>query len=104
MLFSTASPSLQTSFGNPKQIATRVTAASVVIYTVPTGKKFQGTIYNNTAAQTIAITPSGGSSTTFDNLPTSFASASSLVTLTAGTIVTSTSGNITYIVGVETDA
>ena len=107
MLISTATPAAtpsQTSFVNPKQIATRATASGFVMYTVPAGKKFQGTIYSSTAAQGIAITPSGGSSLTFENIPTSFASTSSLTTLVAGTIMTSASINSTYIFGVETDA
>lgn len=103
MLSSTATSPSQTSYGNPRQIATRATSFGVVMYTVPAGKKFQGAIYNNTTGQEVTITPAGGVSTTFGNLPTSFPSTSNPVTLVAGSIVTSGS-NITYIIGVETDA
>jgi len=98
-----ASPS-QISFSNPRQIATSTTTSSLVMYTVPAGKKFQGTIYNNTAAQSVGITPSGGSLITFENILTTLTSASFLITLVAGSIVTSQSGNRTFILGVETDA
>jgi hypothetical protein len=74
------------------------------MYTVPAGKKFQGTIYNNTAGQGVGITPSGGSLISFENILTTLTSASFLITLVAGSIVTSQSGNSTYILGVETDA
>lgn len=98
-----ATPS-QTSFSNPRQITARAIASSVVMYTVPAGKKFQGTIYNNTAGQGVGITPSGGSLISFENILTTLTSASFLITLVAGSIVTSQSGNSTYILGVETDA
>jgi hypothetical protein len=98
-----ATPS-QTSFSNPRQIATSAGTSGVIIYTVPAGKKFQGSIYNNVTAMDITITPAGGSSTTFRNLPTSFPSGSYPLTLVAGTIITSASANNTYLIGVETDA
>ena len=99
----TASP-LQISFSNPRQIATSTTTSSLVMYTVPAGKKFQGAIYNNAAAQAVGITPSGGSLIAFENLLTAFPSASNPLTLVAGSIVTSQNGNRTFILGVETDA
>lgn len=109
MLLSTAPATpaatpLQTSYGNPKQIATSIGASGFVMYTVPAGKKFQGSIYNNIAAMAITITPSGASAITFPNIPNSFPSPSTGLTLVAGTIVTSASGNTTFLIGVETDA
>jgi hypothetical protein len=105
MLTSTApSAGSQISFGNPRQIATSTTTNSLVMYTVPAGKKFQGTIYNGTAGQGVAITPSGGSLILFENVLTTLTSASFLITLVAGSIVTSQSANRTFILGVETDA
>lgn len=102
------SPSL-TSFSNPRQIVVAQGAASTIMYTVPSGKKFQGTMHTNYAGQTASITPSGGVSATFviPSAITSYASASALpVTLVAGSIVKNelNSGNPTYLIGVETDA
>ena len=104
MLSSTATSPSQLSYGNPRQITATASTAPVVMYTVPAGKKFQGSIYNNTSGTSITITPAGGSAVTFFPLPTSFPSESSGLVFAAGTIITSASGNSTFLIGVETDA
>lgn len=77
------------------------------MYTVPSGKKFQGYIFSSGQGQSVGITPSGGSLSSID-IPTasvSYASATPpLLTLTAGTIITSQSSQRTSVIGVETDA
>ena len=104
MLTSTAPVPSQTSFGNAKQIAATAGSASIVMYTVPAGKKFQGAIYSSTTAMSITITPAGGSAVTFINIPTSFPTSSNALTFVAGTVITSASSNTTHLIGVETDA
>lgn len=104
MLSSTANTSSQISYGNPRQIAATTTTSGLVIYTVPAGKKFQGSIYSNTNAMDVGITPAGGSLINFANIPSSFPSPSTGLILVAGSIVTTQNANRTYILGVETDA
>lgn len=99
MLSSTAAPSSQLSFGNPRQIAIRADVNGAVMYTVPAGKKFQGLIYSNTNAQNVGITPVGGSLATL-----SYGTTPTPINLVAGTIVTSQTINSIYFIGVETDA
>lgn len=103
MLSSGSSPS-QTSYTNPRQIAVTTTTGSLVMYTVPAGKKFQGSIYSNTAGMDVGITPAGGSLISFGSIPSSFPSPSMGLILVAGSIVTSQTTNRTSIIGVETDA
>lgn len=104
MLSSTAAPSSQTSYGNAKQIVAKVNGGNFVMYTVPTGKKFQGTVYCDTAAQPITFTPAGGAAVTVSNIPTGYLTAPFLLTLVAGTIVTAANANTNFLIGVETDA
>ena len=103
-----ATPS-QTSYSNPRQIVAAQSAGSTVMYTVPSGKKFQGTIHSNYAGQTASITPSGGAAVVFSipsNATASTASSSLPLTLVAGSTVTNVSptGNNSMLIGVETDA
>lgn len=99
MLSSTAVPSSLTSFGNPRQIATRADVNGAIIYTVPAGKKFEGLIYSNTNAQNVGITPVGGSMGVLN-----YGTTPTPITLVAGTITTSQTINSIYFIGVETDA
>lgn len=109
MLISTATVSTpsQTSFANPKQIIVSTGTGAQLMYTVPAGKKFQGTMYSNATAMQISITPSGGAAVTF--IIPSISQAPTTpplpLTLVAGSIVTNVSGaNNQHLVGVETDA
>lgn len=104
MLSSTATSASQLSYGNPRQIALTTSTNSLVMYTVPAGKKFQGSIYSSGVGQTVSITPAGGSSATIGNIPSSFPSPTTGLILVAGSSVTTTSTNVTTIIGVETDA
>lgn len=106
MLSSGSSPS-QTSFSNPRQIVVLGSGSSTVMYTVPTGKKFQGTISSNAIGYSVAITPTGGSMAMFQvpSVSTAPTTPALPLTLVAGSIVTNiTSGNNSYLIGVETDA
>jgi hypothetical protein len=106
MLSSGPSPS-QTSYGNPRQIVVIGSGSSTVMYTVPAGKKFQGTLSSNTTGYTVAITPTGGSMAMFQVPSVSIAPTTPAlpITLVAGSIVTNIpSSNNSYLIGVETDA
>ena len=102
LLSQTAATPLLTSFSNPRQITAKTNTSALVIYTVPTGKKFQGVIYSDAVSQFIGITPAGGSLLTFQ-INTS-ANAPFSQTLVAGTVVTTQNANTTFLIGVETDA
>jgi hypothetical protein len=65
MLTSSASVPSQTSFGNPRQIAAAGSVANQLMYTVPAGKKFQGTMHSEGNPRYVRITPSGGFAVTF---------------------------------------
>jgi hypothetical protein len=96
------------SFSSPRQIAVWSNTSSQVMYTVPTGKKFVGSLWSNQAANSVGITPAGGSATQIGvpGIGTSYAATSPMqITLVAGTIVTNYSTSAAqYLVGVETDA
>ena len=99
----------QISFGSPRQIAVTVSATNTVMYTVPLGKKFQGTIHTSASGASAGITPLGGSRASFvtPSLATTSTTSSALpLTLVAGSIIatTSTGGAEIYLIGVETDA
>jgi hypothetical protein len=107
MLISSTNAST-TSYNNPRQIAAQSQTSSQVMYTVPAGKKFVGTLWSNQAGNNVYITPSGGAAVNI-NLPgvsTQYAASSPMpVTLVAGTIVTNLATNSPqYLLGVETDA
>lgn len=109
MLISTAPVSTpsQTSFGNPKQIVASTGASSQVMYTVPAGKKFQGTMHSNAVNMQISITPSGGAAVAFviPSISQTPTTPPLPLTLVAGSIVTNVSGsNNQHLIGVETDA
>lgn len=106
-MLSPGSSSSQTSFANPRQIVVVGSGSSTVMYTVPTGKKFQGTISSNTTGYNVAITPTGGSMAMFQVPSVSVAPTTPALplTLVAGSIVTNIqSSNNSYLIGVETDA
>lgn len=106
-MLSSGISSSQISYGTPRQIAASTTSSGTVLYTVPTGKKFQGYIYNSGQGQSVGITPSGGSLVQIDLTCPSvgYASATApLFTLVAGTIITTQSTGRTNVIGVETDA
>ena len=99
-----ATPS-QTSLANPRQIAVTSASSSIVLYTVPAGKKFVGYIYGQGVASDYAVTPSGGTAisqsapaTTTTTPITPFQSV-----LVAGAIITTQSSSRIYVVGVESD-
>lgn len=107
-MLTTGTSATVTSFSSPRQIAVTTNISSQVMYTVPTGKKFQGTIHSNNGGQTVGITPSGGAMAQFavPTVNTSYSSVSPMpITLVAGTVLTNfgTSGQ-QYLIGVETDA
>lgn len=103
-LTQTTPVSSQTSFANPRQIAATTTTQGLVIYTVPAGKKFVGSIYSSIGGMSVGITPSGNSLIDFAGIPASFPSPSTGLILVAGSIVTTQTSNRTFIIGVETDA
>lgn len=107
-MLSTGTSATINSFSSPKQIVASTSGSASVMYTVPTGKKFVGTIWSGIAGGAVSVTPAGGSGV-FLNLPginTSYATSSPMpITLVAGTIITNISTNASqYLVGVETDA
>ena len=107
LLGQTAPAPSQTSFSNPKQIVAVGSSGSVVMYTVPAGKKFQGTVASNATGHIVAITPSGGALTwvLVPSLSSSPTAPALPITLVAGSIFTNISGaNSSYLIGVETDA
>lgn len=96
------------SFSSPRQIVAQSQTSSQVMYTVPVGKKFTGTIWSNAAGGSLGITPAGGSAVqiSLPGVTTSYAATSPMpITLVAGTIITNYgTGSVQYLVGVETDA
>jgi hypothetical protein len=104
----TPNPSTQISYSSPRQIAAASQSSGQVMYTVPAGKKFQGSIWSNSAGTTEYITPAGGSQIDISvpGVNTSYTAVSPLqITLVAGTIVTHGSSSYrSFLVGVETDA
>jgi len=93
------------SMANPRQIALTTASSSVVLYTVPVGKKFVGYIYGQTLASEYQITPSGGTAA-FNSAPANNTNAPITPlqsVLVAGTIITSGSSNRIYVIGVESD-
>lgn len=107
MLSSGISPS-QISYGTPKQIVAASGSASAVMYTVPSGKKFQGTVHSSGLGKAVGITPAGGSLVMFEvpGISTSYAATPPMpITLVAGTVFTNFgTGATQYLIGVETDA
>lgn len=107
MLSSAATSPSQISYGNPRQIVAATNVVSTVMYTVPSGKKFQGTIYSNNVGQQVSITPAGGvaAAVQLPSISTAPIAPALPVTLVAGSIVTCLiSSNFIYLIGVETDA
>lgn len=91
---------------NPKQIvAISTTSAAVVIYTVPTGRKFTGVLCsgNNSYGSSCNITNAQGNTVSSMNTPTMSLNITP-VTLVAGTTITNTGTYGTLVFGVETDA
>lgn len=91
---------------NPKQIVAISTSnAVVVIYSVPTGKKFTGIICsgNNSYGSSCNITNAQGNTVSSMNTPTMSLNITP-VTLVAGTTITNTGTYGTLVFGVETDA
>lgn len=105
MLLSTAAAPSQLSMANPRQIVATTATSSVVLYTVPAGKKFVGYIYGQASASDYAITPSGGTaisqSAPANNTNAPITPLQSV--LVAGTIITSQSSVRIYVIGVESD-
>ena len=95
-----STPSTNIAYVNPKQIAAGSVTSSAVVYTVPTGKKFQGYITSWTTA--------GGSSATIAGVTIYIPSpiqAINLTTLVAGTsVLVNNTTNGVQVFGVETDA
>jgi len=100
--------SSQTSYSNPRQVVAAAATSSAIMYTVPSGKKFQGSLWSNGAGKRVGITPSGGSQVLIElpAISTSYIATSPMpVTLVAGTIVTNIdTGATQHLIGVETDA
>lgn len=91
---------------NARQIAASSSTNGVILYTVPSGKKFTGYIHGSSTSGTYTLTPSGGAAVTFVAFPvtgTSIGTTPMLLTLVAGTIVTNTSTSTTFLNGVESD-
>ena len=107
-MLSSGISSSQISYGTPRQIVAQSQTSSQVMYTVPTGKKFQGTVHSTNGGQTVGITPAGGSLTqvVVPGINVSYSSVSPMpITLVAGTVFTNlSSSGVQYLVGVETDA
>jgi len=106
-MLSPGSNASQTSFANPRQIVVTGSGSSTVMYTVPAGKKFQGTLSSNTTGHSVTITPTGGSLAMFQvpSVSTAPTTPALPITLVAGSIVTNIpSSNVSYLIGVETDA
>ena len=106
MLTSTpTAASSQLSMANPRQIAVTSASSSIVLYTVPAGKKFVGYIYGQGVASDYAVTPSGGTaisqSAPATNTATPITPFQSV--LVAGAIITTQSSSRIYVVGVESD-
>jgi hypothetical protein len=91
---------------NPKQIAVAGSVNGAIMYVVPAGKKFQGTLHSDTTSKYAGVTPAGGVIMGFI-LPTVNVVQSSVlpmpITLVAGSVVTSQSPNSIFLIGVESD-
>lgn len=106
MLTLASSPvtSTTTNFINPKQICVGSGTAGVVLYTVPSGKKFTGILASTAASGAVNITPSGGVAEQINTCSFTAAPGALSITLTSGTIVTNVVVNRSVLLGVETDA
>lgn len=100
------SPSTTTSMNNPRQIVASSSTNGAVLYTVPSGKKFVGYINGSSSTNTYTVTPSGGFAVSFNAYPvtgTSIGTTPMPLTFIAGTIITNTGTNTTFLIGVESD-
>lgn len=107
MLTLASSPvtSTTTNFINPKQICVGSGTAGVVLYTVPSGKKFTGVLGTSAASSgAVNITASGGVAEQINTGSFTAAPGALSITLTSGTIVTNLGTNRSVLLGVETDA
>lgn len=105
-MLSPTSTASTTGLSNPRQIAAFSQIASAVMYTVPAGKKFVGYVHGNASSNTYSVTPSGGVAVSLVAFPvtgTSIGTTPMQLTFVAGTVITNTGANPTYVIGVESD-
>lgn len=90
-----------------RQVVASSAVIGAILYTVPAGKKFVGTIHSDSVGCYVTITPSGGAgvSVASPSIFSSYVSVSPIpVTLISGTIISNnSSAGSTFLVGVESD-